>query len=122
MIKKGIGSMFTMKEYNEEFKSVKEVEGMKSIGMSGFVTTLGAWGRYKKKLDICEEIGEYIGMFYMEDGKYYIDNFEELFEYNTCEELLFDWLGTIKESEEAIGDGTWLEAIQFIEKLKRGEC
>ena len=120
MIKKGIGSMFTMGEYNEEFKSVKEVEGMKSIGMSGFVTTLGAWGRYKKKIDICEFIGNTYGVFFTEDGQYCIDNFDEVFKYNTCDELLFDWLDTLIESDEATGENMWTEEIEFIKELKGG--
>ena len=120
MIKKGIGSMFTMGEYNEEFKSVKEVEGMKSIGMSGFVTTLGAWGKYQRKYEICVDIGTTYGMFFMEDGKYCIDNYDEIFKYNTCDELLFDWLDTLIEDDEATGENIWVNEIEFIKELKGG--
>ena len=116
MITKGqTGSMFNLGEYEMERRN--RINAM-DIGMSGTICTLGAWGRHKKKLDLCKEIGNEFGMFFVENGKYYIDNFDEVFKYNTCNELLFDWLDTLIESDEATGTDTWKDAIEFIKNLQ----
>ena len=123
MIKKGIGSYFTLGEYKEINKEkVKKVDGIIKIGMSGTMCTMGAWGKYQRKFEICEFIGNTYGVFFVKDGQYCIDTFDELYKYNTCEELLFDWLDTLIEYDEATGENMWSEEIAFIKELKGGGC
>ena len=118
MIKIGqTGSYFTMGEYKAERK-----EKLIKIGQTGSYTTLGAWERYQREFEICEFIGNTYGVFFVKDGQYCIDTFDELYKYNTCEELLFDWLDTLIEYDEATGENMWSEEIAFIKELKGGGC
>lgn len=68
------------------------------------------------KRDICEEIGNYFGTFY-EDvaGFLVIDDGETDHIYSDEDELLKDWLPTLKAADEESGDDYWAEIIEYIE-------
>ena len=63
---------------------------------------------------LIKEIGNWFGDYTFEDGKYKIDNGEEVFEYSSADECLFDWLPTLVESDEDTGENMWADAIEFI--------
>ena len=67
------------------------------------------------KKEMCKEIGNWFGDFFEEEGKLCIDNGEEIFRYNTEDELLADWLITLVESDKATGEDAWKDMITFIE-------
>jgi hypothetical protein len=69
------------------------------------------------KRDICEEIGNYFGTFY-EDvaGFLTIDNGDTEYSYAEEDDLLKDWLPTLKEAEADTQDGTWEDIIEYIEE------
>ena len=73
---------------------------------------------YENKLTMAQDIGNYFGIFMMwenpansENRRFYIDNEDQVFIYTSLDELLKDWLQTLKEA-----DGNWEEYINFIEK------
>lgn len=68
------------------------------------------------KRDICEEIGNYFGTFY-EDvaGFLVIDTGDQEYSYRDEDELLTDWLPTLKEADEDTGDNYWIDIIEYIE-------
>lgn len=61
---------------------------------------------------LCEEIGNYFGVFTENDGIYSIDNGEQLFVYSSCDELLEDWVDTLAEDY----DNDWNKEIEFVLK------
>ncbi len=63
---------------------------------------------------LIKEIGNWFGDYIFEDGKYKINNGEEVFEYSSADECLFDWLPTLVESDEDTGENMWADAIEFI--------
>jgi hypothetical protein len=66
--------------------------------------------------DLCEEIGGFYGDFYIDaNNRLVIDNGEQEFVYNDEEELLKDWLPTLREADDEIGDGYWADVIEYIE-------
>ena len=68
--------------------------------------------------DLCEEIGEYYGEFYEDMSGYLnIDNGDQVFTYQTEEELLKDWLPTLQETEDDLQDGYWADVIEYIQDL-----
>ena len=68
------------------------------------------------KRDLCEEIGNFFGTFY-EDvaGLLVIDDGETDHLYSSEDELLKDWLPTLKEADEETGDEFWADVIEYIE-------
>jgi hypothetical protein len=68
------------------------------------------------KRDLCEEIGNYFGTFY-EDvaGFLVIDTGDQEHSYRDEDELLTDWLPTLKEADEDTGDDYWFDIIEYIE-------
>jgi hypothetical protein len=68
------------------------------------------------KHDLCEEIGNYFGTFY-EDvaGFLVIDTGDQEHSYRDEDELLTDWLPTLKEADEDTGDDYWSDIIEYIE-------
>lgn len=70
------------------------------------------------KRDLCEEIGGFFGDFYVDvSGLLVIDNGKEEFTYHNEDELLKDWLPTLIESDEAMQDDYWADAIDYIREL-----
>ena len=70
------------------------------------------------KRDLCEEIGSFFGNFYISiHGKLVIDDGETEHFYDTEDELLKDWISTLKEADEDTGDDFWSEVIEYIEDL-----
>ena len=68
---------------------------------------------------LLEEVGYWYGDFWIKDGKYYIDNGEQTFCYDTPEEGLIDWLDTMLDSNEDEDIETWSKReIAFVEALK----
>ena len=61
-------------------------------------------------------IGEFFGAYKAEKGKFIIDNGERIFEYESAEALLRDWLSTLVESQKC-GSSDWSAEIAFIESL-----
>lgn len=71
---------------------------------------------------LLREVGNWYGDFWMKDGKYYIDNREKVFCYDTPEQGLIDWLDTMYDSNEDEDVVTWSEdEIAFVETLKEGK-
>lgn len=68
------------------------------------------------KHDLCEEIGNYFGTFY-EDiaGFLVVDDGVIEHIYADEDELLKDWLPTLKEADEDTGDEYWSDIIEYIE-------
>lgn len=73
---------------------------------------------FENKLAMAKDIGNYFGIFFMwenpvnpEKKRFYIDNDDKVFVYTSLDELLIDWLGTLKESDE-----DWDEYVFFIEQ------
>lgn len=68
------------------------------------------------KRDIIEEIGDTFGSFYEDiSGFLVIDNGEQEFRYRSEDDLLKDWLPTLKEADADTGDGYWEDVIEYIE-------
>lgn len=69
------------------------------------------------KASLCKDIGEFFGNYFEEDGKICIDNGEEIFQYDTPDELLKGWVETLVwHQHDTFGDpsGNWEDAIVFI--------
>lgn len=78
---------------------------------------------FENKLAMAKDIGNYFGVFMMwenptnpEKKRFYIDNEDEVFVYTSLDELLINWLDTLKESDE-----DWDEYIFFIEEELMGK-
>lgn len=69
------------------------------------------------KRDMCEEIGNYFGMFY-EDvaGFLTVDTGYQAYSYKDEDELLTDWLPKLITDDEDTGDGTWEDIIEYIQE------
>lgn len=66
---------------------------------------------------LCKEIGDFFGVYFEMNGKFCIDNGEKVFQYDTPEALLTDWVTTLVMHQQAVeGDpsGNWEAEIQFI--------
>lgn len=71
------------------------------------------------KTELCAKIGEFFGSYFEEDGKLCIDNGEEVFRYDTADELLADWVKTlVMHQHDCFGDssGNWEKEIVFIHR------
>lgn len=69
------------------------------------------------KYELCKEIGQCFGTYWMEGELHCIDNGDEVFRYKTLEELLGDWVETLIHQHIASdGDGgaNWEEEVKFI--------
>ena len=68
------------------------------------------------KRDLCAEIGDFFGTFY-EDvaGFLVVDDGVTEHIYADEDELLKDWLPTLKEADEDTGDDYWSDIIEYIE-------
>ena len=74
------------------------------------------------KLILCKEVGDYFGKYFEENEMLCIDNYENIFKYNTADELLTDWIDTLVENHHDafyINDkgqeyNSWEKEIQFI--------
>jgi hypothetical protein len=93
-----------MKDYNKKEKTIMK-------------------NNFENKLAMAKDIGNYFGVFMMwenpanpEKKRFYIDNEDEVFVYTSLDELLINWLGTLKESDE-----DWDEYVFFIEQELLGE-
>lgn len=68
------------------------------------------------KLDICAEIGNTFGDFYVDvSGILTIDGYTEIYTYNSEDELLKDWLPKLIEEDETQQDDYWAEIIEYIQ-------
>ena len=72
-----------------------------------------------EKRKLCEEIGSFFGGYFEENGQLCIDNGDEVFRYDTADELLIDWVDTLIESHrEYLSYGTpgfnWEKEVLFI--------
>ena len=71
----------------------------------------------KEKRDLCQEIGNFFGHYFEENGQLCIDNGEKVFRYNTPDELLADWVDTLIENHLDNLDSpsdSWEKEILFI--------
>ena len=69
----------------------------------------------RKKLELCEEIGNTFGTFYVDvSGIYTIDSLGQEYTYNSTDELLEDWLPKLIAEDEDQQDDYWSETIDFI--------
>lgn len=84
---------------------------------------------FMDKIAVCKEIGNYFGDYFEENNQFCISNHDEVFRYNSPDELLKDWLDTILENHidnfhiDKYGqecDG-WEEEVQFIFSKIEGE-
>ncbi len=69
------------------------------------------------KYELCKEIGQCFGKYWIEGERYYIDNGDDLFRYKNPEELLADWVETlIHQHIDSEGDAgaNWEEEVRFI--------
>lgn len=78
---------------------------------------------FENKLAMAKDIGNYFGVFMMWENpanpdkkRFYIDNEDEVFVYTSLDDLLINWLDTLKESDE-----DWDEYIFFIEQELMGQ-
>jgi hypothetical protein len=70
------------------------------------------------KRDICEEIGNFFGVFYEDvSGFLVIDDGETDHTYTNEDELLLDWLPTLQEADVDTGDEYWADIIEYILNL-----
>lgn len=65
---------------------------------------------------LAQDIGQFFGCYFEEDGMVCIDNGDEVYEYETVDDLLADWVDTLVESQY---DGAppsccWEKEIVFI--------
>jgi hypothetical protein len=68
------------------------------------------------KRDICEEIGNYFGIFYEDIGGFLIiDVGDKEYSYRDEDELLRNWLPKLQEDDIETGEGTWSEIIEYIQ-------
>jgi hypothetical protein len=68
------------------------------------------------KLDICAEIGNTFGDFYVDvSGILTIDSYTEIYTYKSEDELLQDWLPKLIAEDEAQQDDYWAEIIEYIQ-------
>ena len=66
-------------------------------------------------LELCEEIGDFFGEFYHDsNGRLVIDNGDQVYTYNTAEELLKDWVDTLRESDATQQDDYWADVVEYI--------
>lgn len=70
-----------------------------------------------EKITLCKSIGNFFGDYFEEDGKLCIDNGDQVFKYDTPDDLLKDWMETLIEHQNATDDtsGNWNNAIDFIQ-------
>jgi hypothetical protein len=69
------------------------------------------------KRDICEEIGNSFGEFYVDvSGVLTIDTYVGTYTYDSEDELLKDWLPKLIAEDEETGDGTWADIIEYIQE------
>ena len=67
------------------------------------------------KLDVCAEIGNTFGDFYIDvSGILTIDTYTEIYTYNSEDELLKDWLPRLQSEDAESGDDQWAEIIEYI--------
>ena len=69
------------------------------------------------KMELCKEIGNFFGDFFVDSEKLCIDDGENIFRYDAPEDLLKDWLDTlIMHQHDTLGypSGNWEDAIDFI--------
>ena len=66
--------------------------------------------------ELCREIGNFFGVFYTEREMIYIDAGDKVYQYNTYEELLLDWVDALIKSQKS-GNGNWEKEIEFIRSL-----
>lgn len=70
------------------------------------------------KRDMCEEIGNYFGTFYEDISGLLIiepNDGSDNYIYVDEDDLLKDWLPTLKEADEDTGDDYWIDIIEYIE-------
>lgn len=75
-----------------------------------------------RKQTIAKEIGNYFGSFFEADGKYCIDNYEQVFRYDSLNALLTDWVDTLVENHHDNANNppfsnindSWEDEIVFI--------
>ena len=70
----------------------------------------------QEKINLCYEIGHFFGCYFEENGQMCIDNGDEVFRYNTPDELLADWVETLIQSHIAPEgfSNNWEKEILFI--------
>lgn len=68
----------------------------------------------EEKLKYAGEIGEAFGCFWQNGSYYCIERNGNVFEYQTLDALLIDWLHTIKEANRITHD--WDDVIEFIHR------
>ena len=69
------------------------------------------------KYSLCKEIGQCFGEYWETDGKYFIDNGEEVFKYKTPELLLKDWVDTLilqHISSDGDAGANWEKEVKYI--------
>lgn len=72
-----------------------------------------------EKIKLCQQIGNFFGRYFEENGQLCIDNEEKVFTYNSADELLIDWVDTLVENHRdtfAYGspNDSWEKEIVFI--------
>lgn len=69
------------------------------------------------KLELAKDIGNFFGKYFEENNQYCIDNYAEIFRYDTLDELLTDWVDTLvchQRNTESDSFGNWEKEIIFI--------
>ena len=67
------------------------------------------------KLDICAEIGNTFGDFYVDvSGILTIETYNETYTYNSEDELLIDWLPKLIAEDDFQQDDYWVDIIDYI--------
>lgn len=73
---------------------------------------------YNSPIELCEDIGNTFGDFYVDvSGILTINTYNDIYTYDSVEDLLIDWLPKLIEDDEAQNDNYWAEAIDYIRSL-----
>lgn len=70
------------------------------------------------KYQLAKEIGNFFGSFYEQNGKFCINNYSEIYRYDSVDALLTDWVDTLVAHQHDNKDlsGYWEAEIEFIYK------
>lgn len=68
------------------------------------------------KQELAQEIGNFFGTYFLQDGQFCIDNYDTVYRYDSVDALLTDWVNSLVEHQNDNPDlsGYWEAEIDFI--------
>ena len=68
------------------------------------------------KYELAKEIGNFFGTYFEQNGKFCINNYDDIFRYDSVDALLTDWVNSLVEHQNDNPDlsGYWESEIEFI--------